>query len=81
MDYQTLYNQYSEELNTLKSQKAVIDSKIKELAEQLNLDINSPLDSQVAKLKLDLEDKKSSMESELEKLVEELEAIQTDELS
>lgn len=74
MDYQNLLNRYNEEISSLKSKKAVLESKIDELAKSLGLENNQELEAKARELQLSLQQKQNELQSQLETLLAELES-------
>lgn len=76
MDYQSLFNQYSSELESLKTKKAVLEAKIKESCTSLGINPEGDIEAQLLGMKADLEKKSEEMESQLKVLVAEVESIE-----
>lgn len=73
MNYQNLYDETNQKLQTLNSQKAVLTSKINELVEKLSLDPTKPLPQQVEAKLAELTAKKETMDKELSELINKIE--------
>lgn len=75
MSYKEQLEKAKQELATLSTKKAVIEEKIKNLAESLNLDLTKDLTPQIDALRKSTEEQKKTLMEELESITKELESL------
>lgn len=79
MDYSKLFEVSAKELETIRVQKAQVQNKLQELAQELGIDLNGDVEKQIAELSASLKKDQSTLEltlQDIDKQLKELENVQ-----
>lgn len=79
MDYSKLFEVSAKELETIRVQKAQVQNKLQELAQELGIDLNGDVEKQIEELSASLKKDQATLEltlQDIDKQLKELENVQ-----